>query len=101
MQEKDGSLKAFDMIYGMGTNHWNRCTQSYTMASDNDASFSSNLEIQNEERTWLWNIKFIRDFYEELTMFDIFYSNIPTSEGPDCMRWRLKQIWCVFKFWGV
>jgi hypothetical protein len=68
----------------------------FSCSSNKSASIESLLSrpVGGEER--VWNFSFIRDFIdwemdEVLNFFTLIHSKIPSHEGPDVMRWTLRQ----------
>jgi hypothetical protein len=54
------------------------------------------LSRSGEGEARVWNFSFIRDFNdwemdEVLNFFNLIHSKIPRHEGPDVMKWSLRQ----------
>uniref|UniRef100_A0A2N9FD38 SMP-LTD domain-containing protein n=1 Tax=Fagus sylvatica TaxID=28930 RepID=A0A2N9FD38_FAGSY len=68
----------------------------FSCSSDKSASLASVLSRSDEGARRVWNFSFIRDFNdwemdEVLTFFNLIHSKIPRHEGPDVMKWSLRQ----------
>jgi hypothetical protein len=68
----------------------------FSCSSDKSASLASLLSRSGEGANRVWNFSFIRDFNdwemdEVLTFFNLIHSKIPRHEGPDVMKWTLRQ----------
>jgi hypothetical protein len=68
----------------------------FSCSSDKSASLASLLSMSGEGDIRVWNFSLIRDFNdwemaEVLTFFNLIHSKIPSHEGPDVMKWTLRQ----------
>uniref|UniRef100_A0A2N9FZT4 Reverse transcriptase domain-containing protein n=1 Tax=Fagus sylvatica TaxID=28930 RepID=A0A2N9FZT4_FAGSY len=68
----------------------------FSCSSDKSASLASVLSRSDEGAQRVWNFSFIQDFNdwemdEVLTFFNLIHSKIPRHEGPDVMKWSLRQ----------
>jgi hypothetical protein len=68
----------------------------FSCSSDKSAYLASVLSKSDKGVQRVWNFSFIRDFNdwemdEVLTFFNLIHSKIPRHEGPDVMKWSLRQ----------
>uniref|UniRef100_A0A2N9EUJ9 Reverse transcriptase zinc-binding domain-containing protein n=1 Tax=Fagus sylvatica TaxID=28930 RepID=A0A2N9EUJ9_FAGSY len=68
----------------------------FSCSSDKSASLASLLIRSGEGANRVWNFSFIRDFNdwemeEVLSFLNLIHSKIPSHEGPDVMKWKLRQ----------